>query len=67
MIGFAKGVLLCIAITFFAVTLLGQDQRERIIASRSGKCIVQILDKADAIWRKRSVFGGRGHRPGTLE
>ncbi len=49
LVGFAKGVLLCIAITFFAVTLLGQTQRERIIASRSGQYIVQILDKADSV------------------
>jgi membrane protein required for colicin V production len=49
LVGFAKGVLLCIAITFFAVTLLSQTQRERIIASRSGQYIVQILDKADAV------------------
>jgi membrane protein required for colicin V production len=49
LVGFAKGVLLCVAITFFAVTLLGQDQRERIIASRSGQYIVQFLDKAEAV------------------
>lgn len=49
LVGFAKGVLLCIAITFFAVTLLGQQQRERIVASRSGQYIVQILDKADSV------------------
>lgn len=49
LVGFAKGVLFCIAITFFAVTLLGQTQRDQIIASRSGRCIVQVLDKADAV------------------
>jgi membrane protein required for colicin V production len=49
LVGFAKGVLLCIAITFFAVTLLGQQQRDRIIASRSGQYIVRLLDKADAV------------------
>jgi membrane protein required for colicin V production len=49
LVGFAKGVLLCIAITFFAVTIMGQAQRDRIIASRSGRYIVQVLDKADAI------------------
>lgn len=47
--GFAKGVLFCIAITFFAVTLLDQDRRERIIASRSGQTIVRVLDKADQV------------------
>ena len=49
LVGFAKGVLLCIAVTFFAVTLLGQTQRDQIVASRSGHYIVQILDKADAV------------------
>jgi membrane protein required for colicin V production len=49
LIGFAKGVLFCIGITFFAVTILGKTQRDQIIASRSGKYIVQVLDKADAV------------------
>jgi membrane protein required for colicin V production len=49
LVGFAKGVLFCIAITFFAVTLLGDQRREQIIASRSGQYIVQILDKADRV------------------
>ncbi|HEX6961033.1 MAG TPA: CvpA family protein [Lacipirellula sp.] len=49
LVGFAKGVLLCIAITFFAVTLAGQANRDRIIASRSGQYIVRVLDKADHV------------------
>jgi membrane protein required for colicin V production len=49
LVGFAKGVLFCIAITFFAVTILGKAQRDQIIASRSGQYIVQVLDKADAV------------------
>jgi membrane protein required for colicin V production len=49
MVGFAKGVLLCIAITFFAVTLAGDQQRDKIVASRSGQYIVQVLDKADKV------------------
>lgn len=49
LVGFAKGVLICIAITFFAVSLLGQAQRDKILASRSGHYIVQVLDKADAV------------------
>jgi membrane protein required for colicin V production len=49
LVGFAKGVLLCIAITFFAVTLLAQQQRDQIIASRSGQYIVRVLDKADTV------------------
>jgi membrane protein required for colicin V production len=49
LVGFGKGVLFCIAITFFAVTILGQQQRDNILASRSGQYIVQVLDKADAV------------------
>jgi membrane protein required for colicin V production len=49
LVGFAKGVLFCIAITFFAVSLLGQEKRDQIIASRSGRYIVQVLDKADTV------------------
>ena len=49
MVGFAKGVLLCIGITFCAVTFLGEARRDQIIASRSGQYIVQVLDKADAV------------------
>ena len=49
LVGFAKGVLICIAITFFALSLLSQVQREKIIASRSGHYIVQVLDKAEAV------------------
>jgi membrane protein required for colicin V production len=48
-VGFAKGALFCIGITFVAVTFLGDARRDQIIASRSGKYIVQVLDKADAV------------------
>jgi membrane protein required for colicin V production len=49
MFGFAKGVLLCIAVTFFAVTLLPPAQGEMIVGSQSGKYIAQFLSKADAV------------------
>ena len=47
--GLAKGALLCVAITFFAVTLLPQAQKDSIVASRSGHYIVQILDKTESV------------------
>jgi membrane protein required for colicin V production len=47
--GFAKGVLLCVAITFFAVTLAPQPQGQAIVASQSGRYIVLLLNKADAV------------------
>ena len=47
--GFAKGVLVCIAITFFAVTILPQAQKDTIIASRTGEYIIVLLDKTHAI------------------
>ncbi len=49
LIGFAKGVLLCVAITFFALTILPQNQKDMIIASQSGQQIVRLLDKTSAI------------------
>ena len=50
-LGFGRGVLWCIGITFFAMTLpwLNSGQKENIIASRSGQYIVRILDNADAV------------------
>jgi membrane protein required for colicin V production len=46
--GAAKGVLLCIGITFFAVTL-SQVAREEVLHSRSGYYIAVLLDQADAV------------------
>jgi hypothetical protein len=50
MFGFAKGVLLCVAITFFAVTLLPPAQGEAIVGSQSGHYIVALLDKAHSVF-----------------
>jgi membrane protein required for colicin V production len=46
--GFAKGVLLCVGITFFAVTFF-PGQAEAIIGSESGHYIVALLDKAHSV------------------
>ena len=43
--GLAKGVLLCLIITFFAVTLSNQA-REFVLESRSGVYISQLIDRA---------------------
>jgi membrane protein required for colicin V production len=50
MIGFAKGVLLCIAITFFAVVFSPKPQGEAIVNSQSGRYIVALLDKAHTVF-----------------
>jgi membrane protein required for colicin V production len=47
--GLAKGVLLCVIITLFAVTLLDDQKRQQIIGSRSGLYIAQLLDRAHAV------------------
>ena len=47
--GFAKGVLLCVFITLFAVTLLPEGQQKAIFSSKSGYYIAMLLDKADAL------------------
>ena len=48
LVGFARGVLWCVAITFFAVTLI-ESKREEILQSRSGHYIAMLLDKTDAV------------------
>ena len=49
LIGFAKGVLLSIAITFFAVTILPENQKNMIMASRTGEYVVLLLDKSHTV------------------
>lgn len=47
--GVAKGVILCVAITFFAVSLLPKDKKEAVLASRSGHYIGVLLSKAESV------------------
>lgn len=49
--GAAKGVLWCVAITFFAVTLSAKA-RSAVLDSRSGYYIALLLDRADAVMPK---------------
>jgi membrane protein required for colicin V production len=49
MLGLAKGVLLCVAITFFAVGLLPQDQGQAIVETKSGRYIVALLNKTESV------------------
>jgi membrane protein required for colicin V production len=46
--GFAKGVLLCVAITFFVLTLV-PDTRDAILRSRSGHYLAILIARADAV------------------
>lgn len=48
MFGAAKGVVLCVAITFFAVSL-SEASRNQVLKARSGKYISQFLEQADPI------------------
>lgn len=48
-LGAAKGVLLCLVITFFAVTLLGERERQAIVRSRSGYYITTLLNRAERV------------------
>lgn len=50
--GLAKGVLLCVIITLFAVTLANEQQRQTIIRSKSGYYIAVLLDKSDRVLPK---------------
>ena len=47
-VGAAKGVLLCVGITFFAVTL-SERGRSAVLQSRSGYMIAQLLDRAEGV------------------
>ena len=49
LLGLAKGGLLCIVVTFFAVTLLGDNQRRAIVQSYSGRYIAKFLHDADSV------------------
>jgi membrane protein required for colicin V production len=46
--GAAKGILLCLAVTFFALSLSARS-RESILSSRSGYYIARLLDQAEAV------------------
>ncbi len=46
--GACKGVLLCVVITFFAVTL-SNASRDTVLRSRSGVYIAQIIDRAQQV------------------
>lgn len=46
--GAAKGVLWCVAITFFAVTL-SERARSAVLHSRSGYMIARLLDRAEGV------------------
>lgn len=47
--GLAKGGLYCVLVTLFAVTLLGDRVREKIVVSRSGHYISSVLDRSEAV------------------
>ena len=46
LLGLAKGALLCVVITFFAVTL-APGYRDQIVASRSGRIVAELIVRAD--------------------
>jgi len=48
LLGLTKGVLLCIVVTFFAVTL-APGYRDQIIGSRSGRIVAELIVRADQI------------------
>lgn len=48
LIGAAKGTLLCVAITFFVVSLSPRG-RDLVLASRSGPYIARLIQRADPI------------------
>ena len=49
LLGLAKGAVLCVIITLFAVTLLGERQRQAIVHSQSGHHIAVLLSRSNAV------------------
>lgn len=49
LMGAAKGVLLCVAITFFAVSMTSDSWRDEIINSKSGYYIAKLIDRAKPV------------------
>ncbi|TWT41559.1 CvpA family protein [Botrimarina hoheduenensis] len=49
-IGFARGVLWCVGVTFFAVTLLPPSFKQQIIGSQSGRYIARLLDETHSLF-----------------
>lgn len=47
--GFAKGVLLCVAITLFAAALLPEEKRGEVLQSKSGHYIAVLLHDAHSM------------------
>jgi len=52
--GLAKGALLCVVVTFFAVTM-APGYREQIVASRSGRIVAELIVRADEYLPKEVV------------
>lgn len=50
LVGFGRGVLWCVGVTFFAVTLLPAAQKQQIVESRSGYYIARLLDETDSLF-----------------
>jgi membrane protein required for colicin V production len=48
LLGLAKGVLLCVVVTFFAVTL-APGYRDQIVGSRSGRLVAELIVRADQV------------------
>ena len=48
LLGMAKGALLCIVVTFFAVTL-APGYRDQIVGSQSGRIVAELIIRADQI------------------
>ncbi|MEZ6093696.1 MAG: CvpA family protein [Pirellulaceae bacterium] len=49
LLGAFKGALLCMVVTMFAVTLLGDNVRRAVVESRSGGFIAKSINKLNAV------------------
>ena len=47
--GAAKGLLLCMIITMFAICLSGEEQRQKIVYSHSGRILLVMISRVQAV------------------
>ena len=47
--GLIKGALYCVLLTLFGVTLAGEQIRETVVGSKSGRYIADVLDRSESV------------------
>lgn len=48
-VGLGSGIAICLVVTFFSITMLDEDMGRKIVQSRSGKYISQVVQNMDGV------------------